>query len=101
MQEVKVVSQSPELVIALSGEIDSKNADEFFEEVTGAYSLSPCNLVFDCAALEFIDSTTLGTFVKILKRVRTDGRNMKLVNMQPRIKKLFVICALDTIMEIA
>ena len=45
--------------------------------------------------------STLGTFVKILKRVKTDGKNMKLVNMQPRIKKMFVICALDTIMEIA
>ena len=95
MQEVNVLSRSPELVIALSGEIDSKNADEFFGEVISAYGASPYNLTFDCAALEFIDSTTLGTFVK------TDGKNMKLVNMQPRIKKLFVICALDTIMEIA
>ena len=101
MQEVNVLSRSPELVIALSGEIDSKNADEFFGEVISAYGASPYNLTFDCAALEFIDSTTLGTFVKILKRVKTDGKNMKLVNMQPRIKKMFVICALDTIMVMA
>ena len=101
MQEVNVLSRSPELVIALSGEIDSKNADEFFGEVISAYGAAPYNLTFDCAALEFIDSTTLGTFVKILKRVKTDGKNMKLVNMQPRIKKMFVICALDTLMAIA
>ena len=56
--------------------------------------------MFDCEALTFIDSTTLGTFVKILKHARADGHGMKLVKLQPRLKKLFVICALDTIMEI-
>ena len=100
MQEFKVVKEAPELVIELSGEIDSGNADELYENFINHYN-TPSNVVFECGKVEFIDSTTLGTFVKILKRVKTDGKNMKLVNMQPRIKKLFVICALDTIMEIA
>lgn len=56
--------------------------------------------MFDCAALTFIDSTMLGTFVKILKEVKADGYSMLLKNVQPRIRKLFEICALDTIMEI-
>ena len=57
--------------------------------------------MFYFAALQFIDSTALGTFVKILKKVKTDGKALKLTALQPRLKKLFVICALDTIMEIA
>ncbi len=101
MQEVTVAERGDALVIRLAGEIDSRNADDFFEEVMSAYRVSPVDLVFDCAALEFIDSTTLGTFVKILKRVKTDGHSVRLESLQPRLKKLFVICALDTIMEIA
>ena len=101
MKEVSVLKQEPELAIALSGEIDSKNADEFFDEVMTAYAASPGDVAFFCEKLEFIDSTTLGTFVKILKRVKTDGRKLRLVNLPPRLKKLFVICALDTIMEIS
>ena len=66
-----------------------------------AYRATPTDIAFECEALEFIDSTTLGTFVKILKTVKTEGRSLSLKNLQPKIKKLFVICSLDTIMEIA
>lgn len=100
MQEITLLSRAPELVFGLSGEIDSQNADEFYAEVTAEYEKAPADLTFDCAKLAFIDSTTLGTFVKLLKKVRTDGHNMRLRGLQPRLKKLFVICALDTIMEI-
>lgn len=100
MQEVTLIKTSPALLFALSGEIDSKNADEFESEVLTAFTASPADVVFDCEKLSFIDSTTLGAFVKILKRLREKGKAIKLINTQPRIKKLFVICALDAIMEI-
>lgn len=85
---------------SLSGEIDSGNADEFFVEITDKFEKQPKDVIFDCEKLNFIDSTTLGTFVKILKHVKSAGKSMKLISLQPRIKKLFVICSLDTIMEI-
>lgn len=85
---------------SLSGEIDSRNADEFFVEITDKFEKQPKDVIFDCAELNFIDSTTLGTFVKILKHVKSAGKKMKLTSLQPRIKKLFVICSLDTVMEI-
>ena len=65
-----------------------------------AYKNTPADLYFDCENLTFIDSTTLGTFVKILKTVKIDARKMTLASLQPKIKKLFVICSLDSIMEI-
>ncbi|MDE5896774.1 MAG: STAS domain-containing protein, partial [Clostridia bacterium] len=99
MQEVVLKRNQPVLEFALSGEIDSENADEFYGEVMKEYAAAPNDVLFDCAALEFIDSTTLGTFVKILKHVKTDGRKLRLSALNPRLKKLFVICALDTIME--
>lgn len=101
MQEVVISERGTRLKIALNGEIDSKNADEFYETVMSEYRIKPCDIEFDCTALQFIDSTTLGTFVKILKHIKTDGCRMKLVGMQARLKKLFSICALDTIMEIS
>ena len=63
------------------------------------YSNDKKDVVFDCAGLEFIDSTTLGTFVKIFKQLKADGNRLILSNVRPRIKKLFEICALDRIME--
>lgn len=102
MEEVKVIEvKNGELHIALSGEIDLGNAEEFYQTVTTVYNEQKGKIVFDCEGLQFIDSTTLGTFVKILKRVKLDGFSMKLTGLQPKIKKLFLICSLDSIMEIA
>lgn len=102
MQEVIIKGfEDGALQVALSGEIDLGNAEEFYQSVAEGYKANPGDVCFDCQALEFIDSTTLGTFVKILKTVRADGYKMRLKNLQPKIKKLFVICSLDSIMEIA
>ena len=102
MEEVKIVGrQDDALMIALSGEIDLGNAENFYQTVMDAYKAAPQNVVFDCERLRFIDSTTLGTFVKILKGLKTDGFTMKIINLQAKIKKLFLICSLDSIMEIA
>ena len=102
MEEVKIEGLvDGQLKIDISGDIDLGNAEAFYQTVVNAYQQSPANITFDCAALSFIDSTTLGTFVKILKALKADGFTMKLVNLQPKIKKLFLICSLDSIMEIA
>lgn len=99
MQQVKLVSTDGELLVALAGEIDSATSEDFYAEVNAMYLNDSKNIVFDCAALEFIDSTTLGTFVKIFKQLKADGNRLILRSVRPRIKKLFEICALDRIME--
>lgn len=101
MKEVEVKGiENGKLNFALCGDIDSINAEEFYGIVLDEYKKSPCGVVFDCEKLDFIDSTTLGTFVKILKNVKTDGYGVTLKKLQPKIKKLFLICSLDSIMEI-
>ncbi len=99
MQEVTVVGGDP-LTFSLAGEIDSENSDELYAEVMDVYRRLPRDVVFECARLTFIDSTTLGVFVKIMKELKADGHALKLTALRPQLKKLFVICALDTIMEI-
>ena len=88
------------LVFTLTGDIDAGTAENFYNDVCEEYDKAPSDLLFNCEELDFIDSTTLGTFVKILKKAKTDGKKMTLVGLQPKVKKLFVICSLDTIMEI-
>ena len=101
MQEVQINGIiEDKLSVTLSGDIDLGTADEFYNAVMEAYNQTPASVVFACENLNFIDSTTLGTFVKILKTLKTDGFSMRLSGLQPKIKKLFVICALDSILQI-
>ena len=101
MEEVKIIGLGTnEWKVELSGDIDLSNAEAFYQEVMTAYAGNPKDVLFDCENLNFIDSTTLGTFVKILKNAKADGYTLRLTNLQAKIKKLFLICALDKIMEI-
>ena len=99
MQQVRLVSADEKLCVSLTGEIDSATSEDFYAEINAIYTNDKKDIVFDCTALDFIDSTTLGTFVKIFKQLKADGNKLTLKNMRPRIKKLFEICALDRIME--
>jgi anti-sigma B factor antagonist len=102
MEQVNVIGlQNGKLTIALSGDIDLSNAELFYQEVVKAYEGQPADILFECENLNFIDSTTLGTFVKILKMLKIGGKSLSIVSLQPKIKKLFLICALDKVMEIA
>ncbi len=102
MEEVQIIGKENDtLFIKLSGDIDLGNAEAFYQAVMEAYQQTPASITFDCEGLDFIDSTTLGTFVKLLKALKLDGYQMKLVKLQPKIKKLFLICSLNSIMEIA
>ncbi|MBQ5927507.1 MAG: STAS domain-containing protein [Clostridia bacterium] len=93
--------ENGKLVFVLSGDIDSSKSDELYATVVSAFETDKASVEFECASLEFIDSTTLGTFVKILKAVKTHGFTVSFQNLKPNIKKLFLICSLDSIMEIA
>ncbi len=99
MQEVTIIGGDP-LTFSLSGEIDSENSDALFETVMEEYKRSPRDVLFECNRLTFIDSTTLGCFVKILNLVKADGHALRLSALNPQLKKLFTICALDRIMEL-
>lgn len=100
MQQVKLISAEENLLISLTGEIDSATSEDFYAQVMAIYTHDKRDIVFDCVGLDFIDSTTLGTFVKMFKHVKTDGNSFRLINVRPRIKKIFEICALDRIMDI-
>ena len=100
MQQVKLLSADERLIFSLSGEIDAATSEDFYAQVCAAYEHDKKDVTFDCAALPFIDSTTLGTFVKILKKLKSDGHEMVLDKVRPNVKKLFEICSLNTIMEI-
>ena len=100
MQQVNLITTEGKIMVALSGDIDSAVSEDFYAQIDALYRSEKKSIIFECSALEFIDSTTLGTFVKIHKQLKADGHVLTLVNVPPRIKKLFEICSLDSLLEI-
>jgi anti-sigma B factor antagonist len=65
------------------------------ERLVGLVNGGAKRLVLDLEAVDFLDSTGLGTIVSLLKRVRTHGGDLRLVCTEARIRRLFEITGLE------
>jgi anti-sigma B factor antagonist len=82
-------------VIAVHGEIDVATSPTLRERLIDLVSNGATRMVLDLEAVDFVDSTGLGTIVSVLKRARTHGGDLRLVCTEARIRRLFEITGLD------
>ena len=84
----------------LTGEIDIVNSDEFKKEIISLYDEVRKEIVFDCTALTFLDSTALGVLVAINNHMIREGHSISLHSLKGRIFKLFTITGLDRVIKV-
>jgi len=82
-------------VLAVSGELDMATAPTVRERLHGLLAEGHEKLIVDLDNVGFLDSTALGVLVGVLKRVRTQDGDLRLVCNQPRVLKVFEITRLD------
>jgi anti-sigma B factor antagonist len=88
------------VLINIDGEVDIftyKQLKETLYKVVDKYGK---DMVMDCSKLNYIDSTGLGVFVAVLKKVKQIGREITIVNIKDNILKLFLITNLDSLFNI-
>ncbi len=88
------------LVFEVRGEVDLYSAPQLKQAVYETIDAGRTKLVFDLNALDFMDSTGLGILVASLKRLTTEGGQLKLVCNRDNILKIFKITGLDKVFEI-
>ena len=86
--------------IELAGEVDILTCQELKEMLYKIIDDHGKDLVLDCSQLNYIDSTGLGVFVGVLKKVKLIDKEVRIVNLKESTKKLFVITSLDTLFNI-
>jgi anti-sigma B factor antagonist len=85
-------------VLAVVGELDVATAPRLRQEVHRvAGDLQPA-IVLDLSGVDFLDSTGLGVIIGILKRVRTQGGDLRLAGAPDRVRRVFEITRLDDIL---
>jgi anti-sigma B factor antagonist len=82
-------------VVAVHGEIDVATSPTLRERLIDLVSNGATRMVLDLEAVDFVDSTGLGTIVSVLKRARTHGGDLRLVCTEARIRRMFEITGLD------
>jgi anti-sigma B factor antagonist len=79
--------------------LDASNADELRQRV-GAVERNHSRLVLDLSQVQFVDSSTIGALVGLLRRARAAGGDVKLAALHPDIEMIFEITRMQRVFRI-
>lgn len=89
------------IVLRLGGMLKvGETVREFEERLKQIASERTGSLVLDLTDVEYMDSTTLGVLVGALHRLKSENRELVLVNPRERIASLLRVAKLDSLFEI-
>ena len=77
------------LVLYLTGYIDTYNSNFFQKRVNKAIEGNFTKIVFQCAGLNYVSSTGIGSFTAFLKSVKPKGGEIVLLEIQPKVYEVF------------
>ena len=77
------------LIIYLNGYIDTYNSNFFQKRIAKVVEAGYVNLIFNCAALNYVSSTGIGSFTSFLKMVKPKGGDIVLLEIQPKVYEVF------------
>jgi anti-anti-sigma factor len=86
--------------IALSGDLDLAGVPALRDAVARVVDTSVRQIVIDCAALSFIDSSGLGCLVEIRNQAGADGRSLELTRVPPAAARTITIGGLAEVLGI-
>lgn len=92
--QISESSQAGKPVLSVRGEIDLSTAPELREHLLMLASNEPSVVIVDLSDVTFLDSTALGVLVSGLKRLRSEGGDLRLVVNRPNLLKVFEITGL-------
>jgi anti-sigma B factor antagonist len=93
-------SEAGHYVIAARGEIDLFTAPELKQVITDVIESGERRVAIDLSEVSFLDSTALGVLIGAVKRLRSRGGALAVVNTDSSIAKTFEITGLDQIFTI-
>ncbi|WP_281366468.1 STAS domain-containing protein [Paraliobacillus salinarum] len=98
--DVELVEKETTMHLLLSGEIDAYTAPKLKEQLLPLTKRTGMELLVDLEKVNYMDSTGLGVFISALKSSKEYDSKLKLVHLQDRVRRLFEITSLDSIITI-
>jgi anti-sigma B factor antagonist len=94
------LDRGADYVVSLGGEVDLYTAPELKQELHRLVGEGAKRLIVDMSETTFVDSTTLGVLLSVVKRVRPEGGAVVLVCPDRNVKRIFEITLLDRVFVI-
>ena len=93
MLEIRIEEQG---TVMLKGRLDAAQADgamDQFRKLDGP-------ITADFSGLDYISSAGISVIIETHKRLATGGHVFRLINMQPRVRNVFMYSGLDRVLKI-
>jgi stage II sporulation protein AA (anti-sigma F factor antagonist) len=87
-------------VVQMNGSLTVATAQDFFSQMVSFLEGGESNFVLEMSSVDFIDSTGLGTIVRLAKRVKEAKGQLRLSDPQPKILEIFELTRLEKILPI-
>ncbi|AIE58755.1 anti-sigma factor antagonist [Bacillus methanolicus] len=86
--------------VKVGGEIDAYTAPKLREKLFPISEKDGVQMIVDLSGVTYMDSTGLGVFVGVFKKVRSNNGKFKLIGLSSRLERLFKITGLADIIDI-
>ena len=83
-------------LVRLSGRLDAAQADRARATLLSVNQSATIDLI----DLDYISSAGLGVLVQTYKRLHDSGHTLRLTNLKPRIRSVFVYAGLDRVLKL-
>ncbi len=98
--EVKIFEDKEQSILRLAGEIDAYTVPKLKESFDTLLKQNAKAIIVDMVNVTYMDSTGLGVFISVLKTVKEEDSELRLINIQERVLRLFQITGLDEMMDL-
>jgi anti-sigma B factor antagonist len=88
-------------VIDVKGQLIVGNRQELKQKVLDELEAGERKFLVDFAGTGYIDSSGLGVLVSLSKKIREQGGELRLANLNEDLRTLFELTKLDTLFQIA
>jgi anti-sigma B factor antagonist len=89
------------VVVEVEGQLIVGNRQELKQKVLDELEQGERKFLIDFARTGYIDSSGLGVLVSLSKKIREQGGELRLANLNDDLKTLFELTKLDTLFQIA
>lgn len=98
--QITITQHDRILVLAITGSIDSLNADDLSQRFTDSISQGNVRLVADFSQVNYTSSAGLRSLLGTVKSCRLAGGDLRVAAVQPQVKRVLEIAGFTSILNI-
>lgn len=98
--EVKVIKEDKYTILKLKGSLDIYTSLDLKSSMENVPIGSEHDLIFDMSKVDYVDSSGIGTLIKIANQVSDSGGNFFITGIKPMIEKIFKVAGLMNYFQI-